>query len=41
MQMYLGDQVGRCDDRSGEVLSDGWILDIKLLSWTKVVADAK
>ena len=39
--MYLGDPVGRGNNRSGKVLSDGWILDVKQLSWTKVVADAK
>lgn len=26
---------------SGEVLTDAWILDVKQLSWTKVVTRAK
>lgn len=34
----LGDPVGDNDkELSGEVLADGWILDVKQLSWTKVV----
>ena len=42
IQMNIGDPVGDNDrELSGEVLSDGWILDVKQLSWTKVVAEAK
>lgn len=38
----LGDPVGDNDrELSGEVLADAWILDVKQLSWTKVVARAK
>ena len=33
----IGDPVGDNDQElSGEVLTDGWILDVKQLSWTKV-----
>lgn len=38
----LGQPVGDNDrELSGEVLADGWILDVKQLSWTKVVASYK
>ena len=37
--MYcVGDPVGYDENKlSGEVLADGWILDVKQLSWTKVI----
>ena len=38
----LGEPVGDNDrELSGEVLADGWILDVRQLSWTKVVCRAK
>ena len=38
----LGEPVGNNDrELSGEVLADGWILDVRQLSWTKVVCRAK
>lgn len=40
--MPLGEPVGDNErELSGEVLGDGWILDVKELSWTKVGAIAQ